>query len=198
MLIVLAGAMLSSCGIVNYTAAKIYKKNIAEAPYDAIIIPGNPFDSTKTNHTLIARVYWAKILYDKGIARNIIFSGAAVHTPFVEAMAMKMMADSMGIPPENTFIEQRALHSTENVDYGVELADSLGFKKLAVATDPFQSLFLSLHIKDRKLKVSLLPYSKKYMQAANQTQPHINYQVAYVQNFVPLKERNDKYAAKGL
>ncbi len=192
LLTLVAGMLLSSCSIINYTASKTYHRYVSDVPYDAIIVPGIPYDSVKPNRILLARMHWAKHLYEAGIAKNIIFSGSAVHTPFVEGKAMKMIADSMGIPPQNTFIEYHALHSTENVDYGMELADSLGFKKVAVATDPFQSLFLSLHIKDRKLNVALLPFQLDSMKTFNRPLPAINYADAYVQNFVPLKNRTDE------
>jgi uncharacterized SAM-binding protein YcdF (DUF218 family) len=188
----LAGLLLSSCSIINYTVSKTYNRYVSDVPYDVIIVPGIPYDSIKPNRILLARMHWAKHLYETGIAKNIIFSGSAVHTPFVEGKAMKMIADAMGIPPQNTFIEYHALHSTENVDYGLKLADSLGFKKVAVATDPFQSLFLSMHIKDRKLNVALLPFQLDSMKTFNRPLPAINYAEAYVQNFVPLKNRTDE------
>lgn len=191
-LIVLLGTLLGSCSIINYTAHKTYSRSISDMPYDAIIIPGIPYDSLKPNRILLARMHWAKHLYETGVAKNIIFSGSAVHTPFIEGKAMKIIADSMGIPPQNTFIEYHALHSTENVDYGLELADSLGFKKVAVATDPFQSIFLSLHIKDRKLDVALLPFQLDSMKTFNRPLPAINHSDAYVQNFVPLKNRTEE------
>ncbi|MCW5908198.1 MAG: YdcF family protein [Chitinophagales bacterium] len=189
MLVTIAAIGFTSCSIVSYTAAKTYKRSITEGPFDAIIVPGIPYDSLKTNRILMARMYWAKHLYEKGIAANIIFSGAAVHTPFVEAIAMKIIADSLGIPSQHTFIEHHALHSTENVDYGMALADSLGFKKVAVATDPFQALFLRLHIKDRQLPIAVLPFELDSMKTFNRPLPAINYSEAYVHNFIPLRDR---------
>ena len=115
-----------------------YTENIQQAPFDAVIIPGIPYDTAAPNDMLKARMYWAKKLFQSGVAKNLIFSGDAVHTPYVEGCCMKTMADSMGLPVANTFAETKALHGTENVDYSLKLAKEKGWKKVAVATDPFR------------------------------------------------------------
>lgn len=130
--------------------ARADKKVQKRAPFDAIIIPGYPYVTsqypygTERNRILLnTRVYWAKELYDKGIAKNIIFSGAATHTPYVEGMIMKIIADSLGIPPEHTFVEDKALHSWQNALYGKRMAKKMGFKNIAMATDPYQFSYLT-------------------------------------------------------
>ena len=57
--------------------------------YDAIIVPGVPYDGNKWTRTMKGRVYWAKHLYEEGIAKNIIFSGSSVYTAYYEAEIMK-------------------------------------------------------------------------------------------------------------
>jgi len=51
------------------------------------------------------------------LPRNIIFSGSAVSSPYVEGVAMKIIADTLGIR-RPTFSETKAEHSTENAYYG--------------------------------------------------------------------------------
>lgn len=194
-ILVTASCMVfGSCGVLEHITAATYNHNVAKGPFDAIIIPGNAFDSVNTNRIFRARMFWAKTLYEQGLARNIIFSGAAVHTPYTEAIAMKIIADSFGIPANRTFVETRAEHTTQNVDYGLLLADSLGFKNIAIATDPIQALYLQHYLRQKGLKISVLPFALQDIVTYNKPLPPVNCSYAYVQNFVPLKERQEQAA----
>jgi uncharacterized SAM-binding protein YcdF (DUF218 family) len=167
--------VMNSCGIINRAANNTGKDYLVNAPFDAIIVPGLPFNEGKVNTIFKARVLWAKWLFDRKVAKNIIFSGSAVHSPYVEAQAMKILADSLGIPAANTFVETRAQHSTENVDFGIQLAHRLGFKKVAVATDPFQSHFLKRFTEKSKYNVALIPFPLQLIRVYyKQSVPRIN------------------------
>lgn len=185
-----AAFLLNSCDILNHQLSIDYTRNASSAPYDVIIVPGTPYDSNKVSPLYKARLLWAKNLFEKGIARNIIFSGAATHSAYIEAQTMKLFADSLGIPSEHTFVESRALHTVENIAYGIELAHQLGFRKIGVATDPFQSIFLSKQLKHSVQHVALLPFSIDDMpQFYKASMPRIDVTSARVENFVPLAER---------
>src|SRR6476620_7819913 len=93
--------VMNSCGLINRLANNTCENHVIKAPYDVIIVPGVPYDAAQVSQIYKARMLWAKWLYDRKIAKNIIFSGSAVHTPYVEAQTMKIMADSMGIPSEH-------------------------------------------------------------------------------------------------
>ncbi len=138
LLILFIGWVWSSYNFLTFPK-KQYARSAALAPYDVIIVPGFPYPDTSGKHIIQARILWARYLLEKGITKNVIFSGGAVYTPYFEGVAMKIIADSMGFPPEHTFAETRAEHSTENVWYGMRLAKKMGFKKIALATDPFQA-----------------------------------------------------------
>lgn len=114
----------------------------AVAPFDAIIVPGIPYDGHAWDSVMKARVLWAWVLYKNHYTKNVIFSGAAVYTPYKEAYIMGRFAEKMGIPPDHIFYDTLARHSTENVYYSYLKAKALGFKSLALATDPFQSWML--------------------------------------------------------
>ena len=182
--------LLNSCDIIKEQISVAYTRNISSAPFDVVIVPGTPYDSVKVSPIYKARLLWAKTLFDKGLVKNIIFSGAATHSAYVEGQTMKMMADSMGIPTEHTFVESRALHSVENVAYSIELAHQLGFKKIAVATDPFQSYYLKHHLADDNFKVALLPFSLDSMPVYfKRALPQVDVTSARIENFIPLEKR---------
>jgi uncharacterized SAM-binding protein YcdF (DUF218 family) len=117
--------------------------------FDAIIVPGIPFTGAYWGHLMRVRVVWSWILYKNGIAKNVIYSGGAVHTPYQEALVMGLYAEKLGIPRENIFYDTCAQHSTENVYYSYMLARRHGFKSIAVASDIYQCFFLRSFIKKR-------------------------------------------------
>lgn len=195
MITVSAVVVLSSCGMLNRHTANVFNTSVKNAPFDVVIVPGMPYDTAKMNPLFKARMLWAKELYDKGLARNIIFSGSAVHSPYVEGTIMKMLADRMGIPAGHTFIEDKALHTNENISYGIKMAQDLGFTNIAVATDPIQALLVKKHTKNDQSSVHILPFNMRAMAVYyNITLPQIPAEYAFVENFVPLKERSSDTA----
>lgn len=135
-----------------------YQNALIHQPYDAIIVTGYPHHKDSMSFVVQNRVRWATYLYQKGITKNIIFSGGAVYTPYVEAQVMALYAEQMGIPKENIFIENQAEHSIENLYYSCRLADKEGFKSLALCTDPVQSSFIkSLNDHRFQLPVDYIP-----------------------------------------
>jgi hypothetical protein len=173
--------------VLRKSVAETYRESISEAPFDVIIVPGIPYDSANPNKMMKARMFWAKNLYEKGVTRNIIFSGDAVHSPYIEGKCMKIIADSMGIPADKTFSESKALHGTENIELGMELARTLGFKKMAIATDPFQFAYLRYY--EKRTIISYLPMPVDCMKTYDRPLPAIDTRDVKVDNFVPLKER---------
>ena len=170
-------------------------KKRSDKQYDAIIVPGYPFTPNgKMNMIYKMRLHWAVELYNTGVTKNIIVSGGAVHTPFVEAEIYALYLKEMGVDPSDIHIESRAEHSLESVYYGMELAQELGYESVAVATDLFQSGMIHILSKKHNLKFEYLPakigfiISKRW----NSFKGEIDYMQAYVEDFVPLKEREDK------
>lgn len=158
-------------------------------PFDAIIVPGIPFKNGNWDTVMKARVIWAWVLYKNGFTKNVIFSGAAVYSPYKEAVVMGLYAQQLGIPPDHIFYETQARHSTENVYYSYLLAKELGFKSLALATDPFQSFLLKGFLRRRFASpIYRLPFVVDTLAAYNTVNPHIDPQTAHVDTFVSITE----------
>ncbi len=157
--------------------------------YDVIIVPGVPYKDPTLEIVLKARILWAKYLFDNNIARNIIFSGAAVYNPYIEGVVMRIYADSLHIPSSHTFSETRAEHSTENIYYSLLMARQLGFKKIAVATDRYQAIvikkFMGKNCPD--VEMALIEYKKIDLITA--PWPEIDPSSACVDNFISLTMR---------
>jgi hypothetical protein len=157
-------------------------------PFDVIVVPGFPYQSDGVPSILELRLRWARYLFNTGLTKNIIFSGSAVYTPYVEGIALKIIADSLGLPSQHTFSETQAEHSIENVYYSMKLARKMGFKRIAVATDPYQSRMLEPLIAKFCPDVELVPIVFSRIRAEKDKIPQIDPAGAAVNNFVSLKE----------
>ncbi len=143
---------IASCG----STRSAFEKAESSAPFDAIIVPGVPFD-TAWSDIMRMRVLWSYHLYNRGYAKNIIFSGSAVYSPYVESRIMAEYAKKLGIPEENIFTEEQAEHSTENVYYSFYMAKSLGLENVALATDPFQTKMVKSFSRKKNLDIEYIP-----------------------------------------
>ncbi len=164
-------------------------KASSDKPFDVIIVPGIPFEPGKENDVMKMRLYWAHYLYTNGFTEHIIFSGSAVYTPYVESIVMKVMADSLRIPTTRTFSETTAEHSTENVYYSMKMAEAMGFNKIALATDPFQSKMLESFMNQYCPGVIAIPIVFDSLDISERELPLIDSRTAFVDNFISIKER---------
>jgi hypothetical protein len=72
-------------------------------------------------------------------SQRILCSRFGSYTPYYEGIIMQLYAIAIGIPGEHIFNETRAEHSTENIYYSYIKCKELGFDKIALASDPFQT-----------------------------------------------------------
>ena len=183
---------LISCAYSSKAAKKLYRQALEKRPYDVIIVPGIPFENGKWGRVMKGRIYWSKYLYDQGLTRNIIYSGSDVYSPYVEGEIMAAYAVALGIPKEHIFSETRAEHSTGNVYYSYLLARKLGFKKIALASDPFQTRMLRRFTRKKVSdSIDLIPMVEEHLRKMEpeMTDPVINAEPAYRKDFVSLKKR---------
>jgi hypothetical protein len=131
-----------SCYFLGPSPKNRLRKLESFKPLDVVIVPGLPLYEGKCDTLLKTRLLWSEFLYKRGYVKNIIYSGNAVYSPWVESTSMALFANQLGIPDQNIFTDTIAEHSTENLYYGYQLAKQNGFKTIAVATDPFQCALL--------------------------------------------------------
>ena len=191
--------LLSSCTFFRPHPSKLYKRALKNQPYDVIIVPGCPYDGNDWTTAMKGRVIWADYLIKKGIAKNVIFSGAAVYTPYVEGKVMALYAEALGTPKEKILIEDKAQHSTENIYYSYQMAKKLGFTKIAVASDQFQSNLLMRFTRTRfKLPIAHIPFVIDTLAKIDDVHPVIDASSAKVENFKPITEtQSSRYRRRG-
>jgi len=193
MIFFLVFSIASSCSFSKRTCRNLLEE-ARRKNYDIVIVPGVPFENGKWSYVMKGRVYWSKYLYDNGITKNVIYSGAAVYTPYCEAEIMAMYAAKLGIPEENIFTETLAEHSTENVYYSYKKARKLGFERIALASDQFQTKMLKRFTKKVvSREVGLIPMVVDTLNAMGpeMVDPEIDYQNALRTEFTPLPEREN-------
>jgi uncharacterized SAM-binding protein YcdF (DUF218 family) len=181
--------IVSSCTFSKKKSRSLYAKAQVKAPYDAIIVPGVPYDGVAWSETMKNRVLWSYYLYENGITKNIIYSGGAVYTKYSESKIMAEYGKALGIPASNILLDTLAEHSCENLYYSYLVAKRNDLKKVAFATDPFQAKSLKGMINKLKLPIDLIPLILDSISNANYPEPSINGQIAIENNFISIKER---------
>ena len=162
----------------------------AAGAIDVAIVPGLPFKNGKWDTLLKTRILWSLYLYKKGIVKNIIYSGNAVYTPYIEGKSMALYAYALGIDTAHIFIDSLAEHSRENLYYGYKLAKKLGFNKIAVATDPFQCFMLYKFSKKHfNTRFYFLPVIYDSVAAYTDLEPEVDTKPAFVNNFISIENR---------
>ncbi len=192
-------ALICGCGIRH---PEVYlRAAIAKKPYDAVIVPGVPFNNGEWDGTMNMRVHWAVLLYEQGITKHIIFSGSSVYSPYVEARIMSLYAQKLGVPQDAIALEPRAEHSTENLYYGWKKAKELGWRKVALATDDFQTGTLKGFARKMKRKVGaevdLIPVVEDSMTVERRSTPVIDPSSAFVSPFTSLVDRQSLWHRLG-
>lgn len=136
------------------------------------------------------RILWAKYLFDKGIAKNFIFTGSAVYTPYIESKILKLMAIEVGIDTNKIVIEQKAEHSTENIYYSLKIAKEKAWKNIAFATDNVQISMVKHFVKKNKIDIKYLAIDINVIDSIDKSTPEIiiNDSLAYVKDFKPITE----------
>lgn len=188
--IILITLLLAGCISMNKGPKRAYNyarnNNVV---FDAIIVPGVPYEDAALDSVMKARVIWAYILYKNGMARNVIFSGSAVYSPYYEALIMGLYAQQLGIPAKNIYYDTQARHSTENVYYSYLIAMDKKFKTIALATDPVQSRLLQNFTHTRfGSHIYHLPFILDSVRKLNAIGPKFDPKPAACKNFTSIED----------
>ena len=187
-IILITSIFLFQCSWIYPSAKKTNEKYLSKTPYEIVIVPGYPYNENGWSQIVQMRVRWAKYLIDNNLTKNIMFSGGAVYSPYVESKIMKKYAVALGIPEKNIYTEQLARHSTENLYFSYTRAKELGFKNIALATDPFQLNNLRTFKQRWGIDVGLLPIIFEKISPLNVETPKIDPNDAFVNDFVSIEE----------
>lgn len=181
---------VGSCITPRKGPRKAFVNAATRVPFDAIIVPGIPYNGANWDSIMKARVLWSYILYKNGYTRNVIYSGGAIYTPYVEARVMGAFGEALGIPSNHIFFDTAARHSTENVYHAYLLAKDQGFKSIALATDPFQAFMLRGFTRKRfGTEVYHLPLVVDSLKMYTDRNPAVDVRHLRLKNWKSIKEQ---------
>jgi len=187
-LVLICVLLLQSCLLLNSSREKELAKAESMKPIDCIIVPGLPLYNGKWDTLLKTRILWSQYLFQHGWTKNVIYSGNAVYTPWVEGPSMALFANQLGIDNAHIFIDTIAQHSTENLFYGYQLAKQKGFKTIAIATDPFQCKMLMKYAKKNFTEpVYFLPVIYDSIKSAMKIDLLIDTTITKKKNFISIE-----------
>lgn len=191
--------LITSCALFQPSPLKLYTKALeAHKQYDAIIVPGVPFNPPDWDSIMKFRVVWAVNLYKKGYTKKIIMSGSAVYSPYVEAKIMKLYAMELGVPEEDILTEEKAEHTTENVWNSFKLGHKNGYKTMALASDPFQTRMMYRFIKKRCKGMKCMPVLVDTFRTLPYVRPVIKYEHLRIDSFKSIVETQTlRYRLRG-
>ncbi|MGB0404365.1 MAG: YdcF family protein [Salibacteraceae bacterium] len=195
LLILMVAGTLSSCKSLNYKKIAVNRYQYAEKvkPFDVLVVPGTPYYNEGMTEVMLYRLLWAEHLYKKGFSKYIMFSGAAVYTPFVEACIMKQYAMLLDIPEDKILIEPKAENSVDNIYYANLQARELDLKDLLVATDTYQSLRYSRFQKKTNIQFNMTPMQVDSLNLDFRFKTTINDSVCHQPGWVDYKKRKAWY-----
>jgi uncharacterized SAM-binding protein YcdF (DUF218 family) len=84
-----------------------------------------------------ARINEGVKMYFQKWAPKIIFSGAAATGDVSNALAMKRIAVSEGVPEKDILIEEDSKTTRENAEFSAEIIREIGAKKIILITSPY-------------------------------------------------------------
>lgn len=134
--------LCQSCFFLGPSPKKRLQRVGGMSPIDVAIVPGLPLKQGQWDTLLKTRMLWSEFLIKKGYVKQVLYSGDAVYTPWMEGPSMALIAQQLGIDSSRIWVDTLAAHSTENLYYGYRQAKSKGCRTIAVATDPFQCAML--------------------------------------------------------
>ena len=104
---------------------------------DAIVVlAGGVGESGKAGGGYQERVKHAVELYRKGYARHLVFVSGYVFA-FHEAEIMKNLAVTLGVPPGDIILEERAANTYESAVFAREILEREGWHSVLVVSSPY-------------------------------------------------------------
>ncbi len=131
---------------------------------DAIIVlAGGVGESGQAGQGYEERVQKALELYQSGYARKILFCSGYVFL-FHETEMMKVLALSLGVPPEAILVESSAVNTRQNAVAVSKIAEDQGWKTVLLVSSPYhmRRARLAFHRAAPRLDLVMAPVENSY------------------------------------
>jgi uncharacterized SAM-binding protein YcdF (DUF218 family) len=112
---------------------ELVERSSPSARFDAALVLGCPANPDGTASPCErCRVKTATRAFRSGRVGALVFSGAAAHSPHVEADVMADLAIRRGVPGSLVFRERRALTTWQNVRFSARLLARRGYRTVLI------------------------------------------------------------------
>jgi len=137
---------------------------ISEEPQKAnaiVVFGGGVGETGSPGKSTIERARYAAVLYNEGYADKVIFSSGYTYI-YNDAVNMKLIALSMGVPDKDIILEQKANSVYENVIFSKEILDKYKWKSILLVSSPYnmRRAFLVFNKCGADIKVIYTPVKK--------------------------------------
>lgn len=107
-------------------------------PADALVVLGARVDPDGApSPTLRARVEHAVVLYRRGLAPKLVFSGGVGDFGDSEARVGQRLAASLGVPEGDCLLEEASHSTAQNAAFTAKLLARHSLRSVIVVTDPY-------------------------------------------------------------
>ncbi|MFC1699006.1 ElyC/SanA/YdcF family protein [Candidatus Omnitrophota bacterium] len=141
---------------------------ISQSPQKAdciVVFAGGVGESGQAGQGYEERVKYAVELYKKDYAKNLIFSSGYKYA-FKEAIMMKSLAVSLGIPDQAIILEDKAKNTYENVKFTQQILKKRNWNQVLLVSSPYHMRRVSLVAQKlapaRKIIYAPIPESRFY------------------------------------
>ncbi len=142
-IVVFSYSLLFYTPLVWFMAAPL---KIVQAPRKSdciVVFAGGVGESGKPGQGYEERVQYAVELYEKGYAKNIIFSSGYVYV-FEEPLVMKALALSLGVPEDIIILDAQASNTYENIKFSKRILDNNHWSSIILISSPYHMLRASM------------------------------------------------------
>lgn len=108
-----------------------------------IVLAGGVGESGKAGQGYEERVQYAVELYNKGYADHLIFSSGYTYV-FHEVLIMKALAVSLGVPEKAIILENKTIHTYDNIIAAKEILLKNNWSKVLLISSPYHMLRVAL------------------------------------------------------
>lgn len=143
-----------------YTAVSIwnYSGKSEHAPVDAIIVLGAGVYKGEVSPVFRERIHHGISLYQKGMAKKIIFTGGySEGSTQSDAAIAKHYAKARGVPAEDILCEEKSTITQENIQYAKEIMAEQGYQSAIIVSDPLHMKRAMLMAEDAGIKAYSSP-----------------------------------------
>nr|AYM53963.1 hypothetical protein [Pyxidicoccus sp.] len=157
LLLVAGGALTFGVFGLAFVVDRFGQRERVEAADAVVVLGARVLPGGVPSGALRARTEKAVELYQRGLARRLVFSGGVGVNPPSEARVMLALATRLGVPAEACVLEEESHSTEENARFAAKLLREAGARRVVVVSDPYHLLRARQYFRLNGLDVGTSP-----------------------------------------